>query len=389
MCLVLFFQEFATLTKELNQAREQVLEKDEEITELKAERNNTRLLLEHLECLVSRHERSLRMTVVKRQAASQSGVSSEVEVLKALKSLFEHHKALDEKVRERLRIALEKNSTLEEELEGTRDELNKFKSGQIVVKSGDDGDERENVENGADDANSNSDSNSTSGTTTIKKVNGTLDPEVLELRRQIEKHAKDLGQSHRSLSELRSQKTEMEEKMGQLNKELNSAQELIKRLEIDLKENVAQKEDQEERIATLEKRYLNSQREATMLHDLNEKLEQEIKNKEEQYMLSHDKIKAITEKLDISEQKLIEFASMPDIEEQLKDRMEALTQAQERQGTAEERVQRLESQLEEKSADVLKLTQRLKMNEEHNQRLSATVDKLLSGRIFLPLLSIA
>ena len=50
------------------------------------------------------------------------------------------------------------------------------------------------------------------------------------------------------------------------------------------------------------------------------------------------------------------------------------------QGTAEERVSRLESQLEEKSAEALKLLQRLKMNEEHNQRLSATVDKLLSGR---------
>ena len=45
-------------------------------------------------------------------------------------------------------------------------------------------------------------------------------------------------------------------------------------------------------------------------------------------------------------------------------------------------IKRLESHLEEKSADLVKMTQRQKMNEEHNQRLSATVDKLLSGQIF-------
>lgn len=55
-------------------------------------------------------------------------------------------------------------------------------------------------------------------------------------------------------------------------------------------------------------------------------------------------------------------------------------QAQERQGTAEDRIQRLEAQVDEKNTELMRLNQRLKMNEEHNTRLSATVDKLLSGK---------
>ena len=365
------FQEFASLSKELSQARELILEKDEEISELKAERNNTRLLLEHLECLVSRHERSLRMTVVKRQTASQSGVSSEVEVLKALKSLFEHHKALDEKVRERLRVALEKNSSLEEECNGVRDELNRYKLGLIeaeAIKSKE-GQEQTVNGNGGDSETNNGD-----------KHNGTLEMplEVIELRKQVEKQSNDLGSSTRAITELRGKVTDLEDKLMNTSKELHGAQDLNQALQHEYKEIKAQKDDQEERIATLEKRYLNSQREASQLHDINERLEQEIKNKNDQITLYQEKIKAINEKLDLSEQKLIEYASMPDIEEQLKDRMEALAAAQERQGTAEEHVRTLENAVEEKNSELNRLSQRLKMNEEHNQRLSSTVDKLLT-----------
>ncbi|KAL0879875.1 hypothetical protein ABMA27_002403 [Loxostege sticticalis] len=365
-------QEFATLTKELNQARESLLEREEEISELKAERNNTRLLLEHLECLVSRHERSLRMTVVKRQAAAQSGVSSEVEVLKALKSLFEHHKALDEKVRERLRVALERNTALEEELALTKEELQQYKS-----STGQDGDKPK--ENGTVPTGS-PDQNGEQQQPKENNVNGESETNkrVTELHNTIAKQSAELSSWQRRVAELNNKVSELEERLSKGEKELAKKQEECAKLQRDLRENVAQKEDQEERIATLEKRYLNAQRESTSLHDLNEKLEQELQHKQAQLKLQEEKIAAIEEKLELSTQKLAQMSSLPEMEEQLKARLEALNQAQERHGSAEDRIQRLEASVEEKNAELMRLNQRLRMNEEHNTRLSATVDKLLS-----------
>lgn len=354
-------QDFGSLTRELNQTRKQLSEKDDELQELKAERNNTRLLLEHLECLVSRHERGLRMTVAKRQSRTPAGVSSEVEVLKALKSLFEHHKALDEKVREKLRVSLERVNQLEEELVKAQEEIARLKS------------------------NSNADGRTVcNGDLNESKFKlSVTESEVQEMKTLIEKQSNELFSSRSKLQELTTKFKELEDQAALADSQVLQIKDENTKLRDLLRENKAQQEDQEERISTLEKRYLNAQRECTSIHDVNEKLEHELQNKEAHLKLADEKLCALAEKLELNEQKLTQMELSKKQEAQAKEIQAAnesqnASQSQEHQMSLEERIARLENQLEEKNNELHRSRQREKMNEEHNQRLSSTVDKLLA-----------
>ncbi|XP_043427952.1 liprin-alpha-1-like isoform X3 [Prionailurus bengalensis] len=92
----------------------------------------------------------------------------------------------------------------------------------------------------------------------------------------------------------------------------------------------------QDRITTLEKRCLRAQHKATSLHDLKDKLENEIAKKDSLHR-----------------------------------------QAEQRRGNMEERLRQMEAQLEEKNQELQRVRQREKLKEETNQHLSSTIDKLL------------
>ncbi|XP_051769422.1 liprin-alpha-4 isoform X13 [Ctenopharyngodon idella] len=310
------------------------------------------------------------MTVVKRQAPPPSGVSSEVEVLKALKSLFEHHKALDEKVRERLRVALERVTTLEGQLATASQEvvmLRQRKDGRA------DGDAVDRMD---------------SSKPTWKRLpNGSIDvhddtSRCLELQELLDKANKELAQNRDRISGLTNRMSELETELATARKDLLKSEEMSAKHQRDIREAMAQKEDMEERITTLEKRYLAAQRETTSIHDLNDKLENELATKDSLYRQSEEKVRHLQELLELAEQRLQQTMrkaeTLPEVEAELAQRVAALTKAEERHGNIEERLRQLEAQLEEKNQELGRARQREKMNEEHNKRLSDTVDRLLT-----------
>ncbi|MGH0145641.1 UNVERIFIED_CONTAM: hypothetical protein FKN15_009309 [Acipenser sinensis] len=217
--------------------------------------------------------------------------------------------------------------------------------------------------------------------------NGSIDSSdeashVVELQELLEKQNYELAQMKERMSSLSSRVSEVELELETARKDLLKSEEMSNKYQRDNREVLCQKEDMEERITTLERRYLGAQRESTSVHDMNDKLENELANKEAFLCQMEEKNRQLQERLELAEQKLQQTMrkaeTLPEVEAELAQRIAALTKAEERHGSIEERMRHLEGQLEEKNQELQRARQREKMNEEHNKRLSDTVDRLLT-----------
>ncbi|XP_069430112.1 liprin-alpha-1-like [Ovis canadensis] len=139
---------------------------------------------------------------------------------------------------------------------------------------------------------------------------------------------------------------------------------------------MALKEDMEKRITTLEKRYLAAHCEAISMYNLDDKLENEIANKDSMHRQKEDKDQQLQECLELAEQKLQQM--LLEVEAELAQRVAALSKAGERHSSIEERERQIEAPLEEKSKELPWARQREEMNGEHHEHSSDTVDKRLS-----------
>nr|VZH93650.1 unnamed protein product [Spirometra erinaceieuropaei] len=427
-------KDLAECIKELTKTKEELKQRMDEILELKAERNNTRVSIPGT---ISEDYNSCGSA-----AGASSGISSEVEVLKALKSLFEHHKALDEKVRERLKTAVSRASQLEQELSELRAaDGDKLKTSGPAAAGGGRPPKRS-VSTSTDTVASQT---LTSAPNALKTAVSSPTPDLAENNKHLQddqqRKLMELAMEHKDsellntrqkIVDLTSRNNELEEKLAASSREVVRSTGQATLLQKKLTDAEAKRSEQEAKIVLLDQRYLLSQREVTTLQNQADKMRTELAGKATLLKQMEEKVSRLQSNLETAERlvqtkseltfttgcpkertggsletedKLI--ASKPSGEDhgreeqqqhqqqqqQLEEAMDLATRTQLQQqmsahrknlssmmmqlSNAQEHIKDLTEQLEDNKAELVRSQEREKLNEEHNERLSSTVDTLL------------
>ncbi|CAB1314932.1 unnamed protein product, partial [Coregonus sp. 'balchen'] len=124
----------------------------------------------------------------------------------------------------------------------------------------------------------------------------------VELQELLDRTNQELAQSRERSGTLSTRVADLEAELANTRRDLSRSEELSVKQQREQREGLAQREDMEERITTLEKRYLAAQRETTHIHDLNDKLENELVTKD-----SLHRQNSLIQDLENSQKQLEEF----------------------------------------------------------------------------------
>ncbi|EDV29378.1 uncharacterized protein TRIADDRAFT_51625 [Trichoplax adhaerens] len=368
---ILIAEKFSCIAQELVTANDKIGQYSDEIDSLRSERQNMSMLLEHLENLVSRHEKSLRNTVVRRHSNSPA-VSSEIEIMKALQTLYQHHKTMDEKLHQKLALATEKANQTDVKLLRARKEIVKLRKclKEIAKRNGESFEKLINTDNGL-----NSTSSLTNGDVGLSYAN-------LDLNFDLDKCKNELQEVREERDMLKTKLLTCEQQNTVTQGELFKTDEVIIDLQQKLEETFAQKEDLEVRITTLEDRCCETQRDLDNTTSANQFLSDELTCKEESQKEMEELLHEYKEKYMAKEKELKDTIKnaeiIPDLENQLQDTLKELSKANENQKAMRNRIVDLETKIQDHEAELLRARKRQKVSEDDNMRLSRTLDKMLS-----------
>jgi len=237
--------------------------------------------------------------------------------------------------------------------------------------------------------------------TTSKEISSSmtnLQHRNIELQTVIERQSKELTESRIRLGELQAKLKDYEEKfvysddkMSNLSKELLGTIDSNKKIQRDLKEALALKDEQEQRISSLEQRYINLQRECSSLNDMNNRLETELAIRENSLKHGEERYRNLQAKLETFEQKYEQLHKRSQSSNVMSNNSTdnnntsdlmpkniTMAQFQEKHMNIEEKLHSAQNELEDAKMELTRAKQREKMSEDHNTRLTQTVDKLLS-----------
>ncbi|KAH8876149.1 Liprin-alpha-4 [Schistosoma japonicum] len=287
-------QDVVEMSRKLTEVEEQLNERCDEIDDLKAERNNMKILLEHLENLVARHERSLRMTYKFIDSRINSNSAVNVSDNNMNRTMISSQTQVDND------FVIHDNT----EMNNNPDQMKSVSIGEGSV-----GINRSSELLSSAPNPSTSLSNLFYGSATAAAIETAN--RIKELQQNLEQRASELLAARRQVIELTSRSRESSNSLGLAQSELNRANDQIERLTRELREAEQRRTDQESLATSLEQRYLVAQRELNAAQDMTDKLRAELAFKSTQLKQQEEKVRTLQIKLDTMEDDLLQSKSFP------------------------------------------------------------------------------